>query len=49
MLMRLFRKKPPNTQEARSDSVSPPRAPMERMIATGPVQAKRNATTALAA
>jgi hypothetical protein len=49
MLMRLFRKNPPKIQDAMSDSVSPPRAPTERMIATGPVQAKRNATTALAA
>ena len=36
-------------QEAMSDSESPPRAPTERMMATGPVQAKRKATRPVAA
>src|SRR5438105_1251787 len=49
MLMKLFRKKPPKIHEAISDSLSPPAAPTERTIATGPVQEKRKATTALAA
>jgi len=48
MLSSPFRKKLPNSQEARSDSDSPPRAPTARMMATGPLAANRNATMAFA-
>jgi len=49
MLITPFRKNAANTHEARSVSLNPPRAPTERMIATGPLMAKRNATNALPA
>jgi hypothetical protein len=49
MVMRLLRKNPPKIQEAMSDSERPPRAPVARMMATGPLAANRKATTALAA
>ena len=39
-------KKAAKIHEAMTSSPRRPRAPTERMIATGPVQAKRNATTA---
>ena len=45
----LLRKNPPKSHDEMSDSASPPAAPIERMIATGPVVEKRNATIALAA
>jgi hypothetical protein len=40
-------KKAPKIHEEMSDSLKWPAAPTDRMIATGPVHAKRNATTAL--
>ena len=40
-------KKAPKIHEAMSDSERCPAAPTESTIATGPVHAKRNATTAL--
>ena len=49
MLIRPLTKKAAKIHEAMSDSDRPPRVPTERMIATGPVVAKRNATTALTA
>src|SRR2546425_8726485 len=49
MLMKLLTKKPPKIHDAMSASESPPAALTERMIATGPVHEKRNATTAAAA
>src|SRR3954470_16235220 len=47
MLRTPLMKKAPKIHDAMSDSLSRPAAPTERMIATGPVHAKRNATTAL--
>ena len=49
MLINPLREKAANSQEAMSDSDRPPRAPTARMIATGPLAANRNATSALAA
>ena len=45
----LFRQNAAKIQEAMSDSDSPPRAPTERMITTGPLAANRKATNAAAA
>src|SRR3954469_7863844 len=47
--MSVFRQNALKIHEAMSDSERPPRAPTARMIATGPVQAKRKATNAVAA
>jgi hypothetical protein len=49
MLIRPFRKNDPKIQEAMSASVSPPWVPMASTIATGPVAAKMNPTSALPA
>ena len=49
MLTRPLTKNAPKIHEARSDSVSPPRVPTARMIATGPDAANTKATNALAA
>jgi hypothetical protein len=49
MLISAFTTKAAKIHEAMSDSASPPRAPTERMIATGPVVAKRKATNAATA
>src|SRR5258706_1405387 len=49
MEITLFRQNAAAIHDAMADSESPPCAPMARMIATGPVQEKRNATTAVAA
>jgi len=47
MLRSPLMKNAPKIHEAMSDSLRCPAAPTDRMIATGPVQAKRNATMAL--
>ena len=45
----LFSTNAAKIHDAMSDSARPPRAPIERMIATGPLDANRNATNAAAA
>jgi hypothetical protein len=47
-VMSPFTKNEPKIHDDRSDSLSPPRAPTARMIATGPEAAKMNAISALA-
>ena len=49
MLISPLTKNEPNSHDDRSDSLRPPCAPTARMIATGPLAAKMNATSPLAA